>query len=243
MSCCPPRSGGFLGELSVFAGSFGLAQAAEVCCGGDQAAALEVIDRLAGKSLVVAEPAEDGTRYRLLETIRQYAADRLAETGGTDTARQRHAAAFLGLAERERGLAVLAREHDNFRAALDGRCRRRSGRAAAGPGARGLLAGPRAAAGRARLAGTRARASARPISGCARTCCGCSARCCARPAIWSGRTAVLSEGSEVAAAAGARWRRPGSASLLADVRSMQGTANARDAGGMRGGRRSPGIRR
>jgi hypothetical protein len=46
----------------------GLAQAAEVCSGGDQLAGLEVIDRLAGKSLVVAEPGEDGTRYRLLDT-------------------------------------------------------------------------------------------------------------------------------------------------------------------------------
>ena len=108
-----------LGELSVFAGTFALAQAAEVCSGGDQDAALEVIDRLAGKSLVAAEPAEDGTRYRLLDTVRYYAADRLAEAGGTDAARDRHAAAFVGLAERERGLAVLAREQDNFRAALE----------------------------------------------------------------------------------------------------------------------------
>ena len=103
----------------MFAGTFGLAQAAEVCAGGDQDAALEVIDRLAGKSLVVAEPAEDGTRYRLLDTVRYYAADRLAEAGGTDAARDRHAAAFLSLAERERRLAVLVREQDNFRAALE----------------------------------------------------------------------------------------------------------------------------
>jgi predicted ATPase/DNA-binding SARP family transcriptional activator len=109
----------FLGELSVFAGSFGLAQVAEVCCGGDQLAALEVIDRLATKSLVAAEPAEDGTRYRLLETVRQYAADRLAEAGGTDAARQRHAGAFLNLAEEEGELAALVREHGNFLAALD----------------------------------------------------------------------------------------------------------------------------
>jgi predicted ATPase/DNA-binding XRE family transcriptional regulator len=105
-------------ELSVFAGTFGLEQAALVC-GGDQAAALEVIDRLAAKSLVAAEPAEEGTRYRLLETVRQYAAERLAEAGGTEPARQRHALAYLALAEREHELAVLAREHDNFRAALD----------------------------------------------------------------------------------------------------------------------------
>jgi predicted ATPase/DNA-binding SARP family transcriptional activator len=108
-----------LGELSVFAGTFGLAQAAEVCSGGDQVAALEVVDRLAGKSLVAAEPAEDGTRYRLLDTVRYYAADRLAEVGGTDAARRRHAAAFLGLAERVRGPAALSQELDNFRAALE----------------------------------------------------------------------------------------------------------------------------
>jgi predicted ATPase len=108
-----------LGVLSVFAGTFGLAQVAEVCGGQDQLAALEVVDRLAGKSLAAAEPAEDGTRYRLLDTVRHYAADRLAEAGGTESARQRHAAAFLGLAERERDPALLAREQDNFRAALE----------------------------------------------------------------------------------------------------------------------------
>jgi tetratricopeptide (TPR) repeat protein len=108
-----------LGELSVFAGTFGLVQAADVCAGGDQLAALEVIDGLAAKSLVAAEPAEDGTRYRLLDTVRQYAADRLADIGGTEDARQRHAVAFLSLAERKRELAVLAREQDNFRAALE----------------------------------------------------------------------------------------------------------------------------
>jgi predicted ATPase len=108
-----------LGELSVFAGTFGLAPAAEVCGSRDQLAALEVIDRLASKSLVAAEPAEDGTRYRLLDTVRHYAAGRLAEAGGAEPARDRHAVAFLSLAERERGLTVLAREQDNFRAALE----------------------------------------------------------------------------------------------------------------------------
>jgi predicted ATPase/DNA-binding SARP family transcriptional activator len=108
-----------LSELSVFAGTLGLAQAAEVCSGGDQLAGLEVIDRLAGKSLVAAGPAEDGTRYRLLDTVRYYAADRLAEAGGTEAARDRHAAAFAGLAGRERRRAVLSRDQDNFRAALD----------------------------------------------------------------------------------------------------------------------------
>ena len=105
-------------QLSVFAGDFGLAQAAQVCSGGDEAAALNLVDRLASKSLAVADTAGGQTRYRLLETIRQYAAGRLAETGDAGPARRRHAEAFLALAERERDRAVLAREQDNFRAAL-----------------------------------------------------------------------------------------------------------------------------
>jgi predicted ATPase/DNA-binding SARP family transcriptional activator len=108
-----------LSELSVFAGSFGRGELAQVCSAGDYAAVLEVVDRLAGKSLVATEPTEEGTRYRLLETVRQYAADRLAESGDADGVRRRHALAFLDLAERERRVAVLSREHDNFRAALE----------------------------------------------------------------------------------------------------------------------------
>jgi predicted ATPase/DNA-binding SARP family transcriptional activator len=115
----PEQERRVLGELSVFAGGFGLAAMAAVCCGGDEAAALDLVDQLVSKSLAVAEPAASGTRYRLLETIRQYAAERLDEAGQAGPARQRHAAAFLELAERECDLAVLSREHDNFRAALD----------------------------------------------------------------------------------------------------------------------------
>jgi predicted ATPase len=107
------------GELSVFVGGFTMAAAAAVCCGGDEAAALDLVDQLAAKSLLVAEPAAEGSRYRLLETIRQYAAGRLAEAGQTEEARQRHVETFLHLAEQERELPVLAREQDNFRAALD----------------------------------------------------------------------------------------------------------------------------
>ena len=106
-------------ELSVFAGSFSLEPAAAVCSGREQAATLDVIDRLASKSLLTVEMAATGTRYRMLETIRQYAADRLAEADGTEVARRRHAYAFLALAERERAATVLSRDHDNFRAALD----------------------------------------------------------------------------------------------------------------------------
>ena len=115
----PEQERRVFGELSVFAGGFSLAAMAAVCCGGDEAAALDLVDLLASKSLVVADPAASGTRYRMLETIRQYAAGRLDEAGRAAPARRRHAEAFLELAQRERDLAVLSREHDNFRAALD----------------------------------------------------------------------------------------------------------------------------
>jgi predicted ATPase len=105
-------------ELSVFAGGFGLVAAAAVCCGGDQAAALDLIDQLAAKSLLTAQTTAGGTRYQMLETVRDYAASRLTEAGETGQTRTRHAGAFLDLAEREPGLAVLAAEQDNFRAAL-----------------------------------------------------------------------------------------------------------------------------
>jgi tetratricopeptide (TPR) repeat protein len=108
-----------LRALSVFAGGFDLAAVAVVCCDRNEPAALDLVDLLAGKSLVVCEPAAGGSRYRLLETIRQYAAERLAEAGEAEQARRRHAGTFVSLAERERRLGVLLREHDNFRAALD----------------------------------------------------------------------------------------------------------------------------
>ena len=106
-------------ELSVFAGGFTLAAAAAVCCAGDQASALDLADQLAAKSLLIAEPAAGGTRYRLLETIRQYGAGCLSEAGQADPVRRRHAEAFVHLADEERDPAVLAHEQDNFRAALD----------------------------------------------------------------------------------------------------------------------------
>jgi tetratricopeptide (TPR) repeat protein len=106
-------------ELSVFAGGFTLAAAAAVCCGGDEMVALDMVDQLVSKSLVAVEPTGGGTRYRLLETIRQYAAEVLVESGQTERARRRHAAAYLLVAENERQPAVLLREQDNFRAALD----------------------------------------------------------------------------------------------------------------------------
>jgi tetratricopeptide (TPR) repeat protein len=92
-----------LGRLSVFAGGFGLDAAEAVCGSGD----LDVLDvagllgSLVDKSLVVAEPAGETLRYRLLETIRLFAAERLVEAGEDEAAAvaAAHCAHFLAVAE------------------------------------------------------------------------------------------------------------------------------------------------
>jgi predicted ATPase/class 3 adenylate cyclase len=92
-----------LARLSVFAGSFGLDAAEAVCGWGD----LDVLDvagllgSLVDKSLVVAEHAGAGLRYRLLETIRLFAAERLAEAGAGEAAAvtAAHCAHYLAVAE------------------------------------------------------------------------------------------------------------------------------------------------
>ncbi len=92
-----------LRRLSVFAGGFGLA-AAEAVCGSGGLDVLDVaalLGSLVDKSLVVAEPAATALRYRLLETIRLFAAERLAEAGEDEAAAvaAAHCAHFLSVAE------------------------------------------------------------------------------------------------------------------------------------------------
>jgi predicted ATPase len=125
-----------LRRLSIFAGGWAL-EAAEAVCTGEGLAADEVLDvlaRLVDQSLVVAEElpgaagAEGEVRYRLLETIRQYAAEKLAAAGEEAGLAARHARYFTALAEeatphltRAEQLAWLARldrEGDNLRAVL-----------------------------------------------------------------------------------------------------------------------------
>ncbi|MGB6582555.1 MAG: adenylate/guanylate cyclase domain-containing protein [Streptosporangiaceae bacterium] len=92
-----------LRRLSVFAESFGL-DAAEGVCGFGDIETFEVTDLLGSlvdKSLVVAEPAGGALRYQLLETIRQFAAERLAEAGNGEAAAvgAAHGQYFLDAAE------------------------------------------------------------------------------------------------------------------------------------------------
>ncbi len=120
-----------LRRLSVFAGG-GTLEAVEAVCSGEgieQVDVLDLLGYLVDKSLVVARTGADGAmRYWMLEIIRQYATEKLEESGEADEVRSRHAAFFLALAEEaepelagtQQGLWVerLEREHDNLRAAL-----------------------------------------------------------------------------------------------------------------------------
>ena len=79
---------------SVFAGGFDLASIFAVADGDDEVDVLEHLDSLVRKSLVVADHTISRTRYGLFETIRQFAEDRLSETGALERMRDRHAAHF-----------------------------------------------------------------------------------------------------------------------------------------------------
>ncbi|MGH7399396.1 MAG: ATP-binding protein, partial [Candidatus Rokuibacteriota bacterium] len=131
-----PAEQALLRRLAVFAGGWGL-EAAEAVTAGDGVDAgevLELIGRLVDKSLVMADEQSEEVRYRLLETIRRYAGQRLEERAEADATRDRHRDFFLGLAEeaepelhgpdQTRWLRRLEAEHDNLRAAL-GRARER----------------------------------------------------------------------------------------------------------------------
>jgi predicted ATPase len=103
-------------RLAVFAGSFDLAAAEQVC-----EADLDTMASLVDKSLL--RQTEDG-RFFILATIREYASERLNEDSQAEILRRRHADRTLRIAEEaeprhREGFDVLAAEHDNARAALD----------------------------------------------------------------------------------------------------------------------------
>jgi predicted ATPase/class 3 adenylate cyclase len=118
-------------RLSVFVGGFRL-EAAEAVAEGDGIEAYEVLDllgQLVEKSLVIAEERGGTTRYRLLETIRQFGAEKLAESGEQEAVRGRHRDWFVALTDQasphlyEPHEATwhdrLEEELDNLRAAFD----------------------------------------------------------------------------------------------------------------------------
>ena len=88
-------------RLSAFAGGFTLEAAERVAAGGDikPASMLELLTKLADKSLLRVEHSRGDSRYHLLVTIRDYARDRLAEAGESDSVRQAHLSYFTELVE------------------------------------------------------------------------------------------------------------------------------------------------
>ncbi|MEU8071859.1 BTAD domain-containing putative transcriptional regulator [Micromonospora sp. NPDC048169] len=121
-----------LRRLAVFSGGASPDAAERVCAGGAVAPGdvLDLLTALTEKSLLVAAAGDVAPRYRMLGTIKEYAAQRLAEAGEADAVRRAHLAYFTELAEtaeprlrRADQLTWLARldaEHDNITAAMRG---------------------------------------------------------------------------------------------------------------------------
>lgn len=119
-----------LNRLGVFVGSFDLTSCERVCAGGSITveAVVTLLDRLVDKSLVAIAASQPVTRYRLLESVRQFAAARLAGSGEQDEYFDRHVRYYSSQAQ---SLGVLIRdatrttsgtllsEIDNLNAALD----------------------------------------------------------------------------------------------------------------------------
>jgi len=143
-------------RLSVFAGGWDLEACDEICLqsmpgftegesGGGAMELLDLFSQLVDKSLVMINHADGMPRYRLLETVRQYCAERLNQAGLTGQLRERHCDYFLRLAEagqkefqgprQSQWFARVRLEHDNMRVALEW-CEKSAGDAAAGKGLR-----------------------------------------------------------------------------------------------------------
>jgi predicted ATPase/class 3 adenylate cyclase len=90
-----------LGRLAVFAGDFSLQAAEDVCAGGDvdRGRVLDLLGSLVSKSLVTIEEHRGTTRYRLMETVRMYASEKLRESGESDDVRTRHRDWYLAWIE------------------------------------------------------------------------------------------------------------------------------------------------
>jgi len=126
-----PTARRLLARFAVFARGAALEQAEEVCGPAEDVGVdvLTGLDELADQSLLRRQPDFDEPRVVMLQTIREFAGERLEQSGEGDSMRDRHAASFQSLAEaakphflgaeQKSWLDRLERDHDNFRAALD----------------------------------------------------------------------------------------------------------------------------
>jgi tetratricopeptide (TPR) repeat protein len=121
-----------LARMSVFVGGCELDSAEAVCGPPEELDGVDVIDclmLLVDQSLIRAEDVDGVTRFRMLDTIREFAAERLTESGEREEIERRHSVTYLALAEaaspllsgddQRRWLGRLERDHDNIRAVLD----------------------------------------------------------------------------------------------------------------------------
>ena len=116
-------------NLSVFAGGWSLDSATRLIPDADEMEVMERLGRLIDKSIVIVDREQgDAPRYGFLETVRQYAQERLVEVNESEAVHQRHLDLFLDIAEqayRERFVkeefwgATLEKEHDNLRSAIE----------------------------------------------------------------------------------------------------------------------------
>ena len=120
-----------LRRLSVFSGGWTLQSCEEICHGNRilQEMILDLLTRLVDKSLVIYSEKAGGSRYNMLETIRQYALEKLLQAGEMETMRHNHLQYFADFSmetspelwrrEQVHWMDRLEQEHDNLRAALD----------------------------------------------------------------------------------------------------------------------------
>jgi predicted ATPase/DNA-binding SARP family transcriptional activator len=117
-------------RLAVFAGSFALVSVEGICVSPDDpAGALEPLERLVERSLVLSTPEAGTVRFRMLETVRAYAREQLQASGELEATERAHLDWYTGFAERydpelsadrmTLDFRAVEAEHDNLRVALE----------------------------------------------------------------------------------------------------------------------------